>query len=240
MMGKQYIFETKRTRLRRYFRNFLLLILSLAMLYTVLCISIISVARYESDLAKENFYKRAPDLVAIFTGDSGRIPFGLKKSLEYQTPEILITGVYSSNSIRTLLLSQNPELLQFMNIYANQIEIDYLARNTVENVLSTLRFLRKNTSYYHTVLVISSDYHILRIKLILQFIQASNDSFDFYFMSPETDYFQWKNIKAISREVVKTLKTLGFLLLWESEYPIKDDIETETALAAPTSTPATP
>ncbi|MBF0206064.1 MAG: hypothetical protein HQK53_04170 [Oligoflexia bacterium] len=192
------------------------------MLFLILsiCGAIISVGYYETELAKETFYKKAPDMIAIFTGDSGRIPFGLIKALEYQTPQIFITGVYTSNSIKTLLLRQSKDLLRFINLNSGLIEIDYLARNTVENVLSTIHFLRKNNNYYRSVLIISSNYHILRIKLILSILKGSTDNFQFYFMGQEIDYWNWRNIKPLLKEVYKTLKTCGFLLLWESEFSI--------------------
>lgn len=227
MFGKKYVFETRKTRAKRYLFNIVLILGTLLFLYTSLCLAVIFISQYEANRSKEAFYKRAPDLIAIFTGDAGRISYGLRKAIRYQAPQILITGVYTSNSIRGLLLQQDRDLLNKINLNSSFIEIDYLARNTVENVISTLRLLRKNPDFYHNILIISSDYHIMRIKIILYFTKSATDHFDFYFMGSDSNYHEWHNIKILSKEVIKTIKTFAFLLIWDwdTEFSQQQDKE---------------
>lgn len=217
MFSKKYIFETKRTKLKRYFLNCCLSFLFSSALYIGICIYFIYLANLETNISKEAFYKKSPDLIVIFTGDIGRIPYGIQKALEYENSKIFISGVYTSNSIKDLLISQYPQILEKINLNSNFIEIDYLARNTIENVISTLRYLRMEKNL-RRVLIVSSDYHIMRIKFIFDKIKSPTDPYQFNFMGIESNYGQWRSIKILVKEVFKSLKTYGFLLLWDSEY----------------------
>jgi uncharacterized SAM-binding protein YcdF (DUF218 family) len=161
-------------------------------------------------LLEKLFFNRPPDLIVVFTGDQGRIPYALRKAKELKQSQIFITGVHSKNSVQTLL---NPLTLS-EDFDANFLEIDYLARNTVENVISTLRYLRENRSL-KTVLIISHDYHIMRIKLITNKIKASSDQIEFFYEGVPTSYANKRNLKILYKEVYKLFRTYLFLLLWD-------------------------
>lgn len=216
MLSKKYIFETKSTFIRRKFLAFMLTVIVLLGLYIGACLTIITIASSENDKAAATFYQRTPDLIVIYTGDSGRIPFGLRKALEYQLPHVLITGVHNPNSVRSILQRQDKNLLKKIDLDSYIIEIDYTARNTIENVLSTLNYLRKKGGI-KSILIISSDYHILRIKMILRMLTAPTDRYQFFFMNPPTDYRSWRNIRLILTEVFKSFKAFLFLVLWDYE-----------------------
>ncbi|MBF0298810.1 MAG: YdcF family protein, partial [Oligoflexia bacterium] len=180
LFEKKYTFESKKTKTKRYIANTLFMTIALIGIYVIFCLLIISFSRYESNRSKEAFYKKSPDLVVVFTGDIGRIQFGLKKAIEYKASQVFITGVENSNSVKTIMQYQKKDLLNQIEFDSDLIEIDYLARNTVENVISVLRYLRDN-SEYQSVLIVSSDYHILRIKIILNNIIGPTDNYDFYY-----------------------------------------------------------
>ncbi|MBF0362240.1 MAG: YdcF family protein [Oligoflexia bacterium] len=216
LFEKKYTFESKKTKTRRYVANILFFILTFIGVYGLFCLLIIYISHYENKRSQEAFYKKSPDLLAIFTGDAGRIQLGLQKALEYNGPQIFITGVESSNSVKTIMQFQKKDLSQKMYIDSDLIEIDYLARNTVENVISVLRYLRDNPEYQR-VLIVSSDYHLMRIKIILNSIKGPNDDFDFYYMGVENPFFNWHSIKILIKEVYKTINSYGFLLLWDSD-----------------------
>ncbi len=209
---RKYIFETRKTKTLRYFLNLCLLLIGAGIAYTMLCVGFVWYARYEEERGIQAFYKRPPDLISVYTGDAGRIAYGIKKAKEYNQSHIFITGVYSKNSVETLIapLEVGSEL------DPNQLEIDYLARNTVENGISTLRYLREQKGI-ERVLVVSHDYHIPRIKHILDKVRSSSDSYEFYYSGIKTDYLDMRNIKILYKEVFKYARTYLFLLMWDQE-----------------------
>lgn len=212
LLKSKYIFETKQTKSRRFFKNILFLIASLAILYILFCLFIILFARNQNQLTEDFFYQRPPGLIVIFTGDVGRIPFGLKMAKDFQQPNIFITGVYSRNTVESLLRPMEENLIQDINL----LNIDYHARNTVENVLSTLRFLRQS-NVENDILIVSHDYHIMRIRMIINRLKDPNDNHRFMYYGLEADYTKRRNLRILTREVFKLIRAYGFLLLWDPE-----------------------
>jgi len=212
MFSSKYIFETKQTKIQRYLKNSLFILVILFLLYSIFSAIFILVSENASKSSHDRFYNNSPDLIVVFTGDAGRIPFALKRAAEYKQPHIFITGVYSKNNVDTLLTplkveeSFNPDLLQ----------IDYLARNTLENCISTLRYLRSE-KVYKNILIISHDYHIMRIKLIMNSIIQPDEGFNFHYSGIPTSYTNWRNLKILYKEVFKLLRTYGFLIFWDSQ-----------------------
>ncbi|WP_372653204.1 YdcF family protein [Halobacteriovorax sp.] len=212
MFKKRYIFETKRTRVLRYLQNIGFISLVSVILYVIISLIFILMARNSNQQTLQTFYNRSPDLIVVFTGDSGRIPLAVKLAKKYKQSNIFITGVYSKNSVDSLLRP----LRLGEGFDPNLLTIDYLARNTVENVLSTLRHLRERTGN-RKIIVISHDYHVMRIKLIFNNLMEKTDDYKFYFYSVETDYTNIRNIKIMAKEVYKWIRTYGFLILWSPE-----------------------
>jgi len=217
MFSSKYIFETRRTRYLRYSQNTLFIFLLSLIVYSICCVVFILVSENENKHSLEAFFKRPPDLIAVYTGDVGRIPYALKKAKEYKQSNIFITGVYSKNSVETLLRP----LEVSEQVDSKLLNIDYLARNTVENVISTYRHLR-NTKGVKKVLIISHDYHIMRIKLIINELKTKQDEYDFYYSGIKTDYKKIRNIKILYKEVFKLVRTWGFLTLWDPTSPTID------------------
>jgi uncharacterized SAM-binding protein YcdF (DUF218 family) len=214
MLRKHYIFESNATRYRRLLRNSLLLIILSFLLYSIVCVLFILLSSNESQHSERSLFNRPPDLVVVFTGDQGRIPFALRKAREYKQSQIFITGVHSRNSVQTLL---NPLQLD-ESFDPNFLEIDYLARNTVENVLATLRYMRENRSL-NRALIVSHDYHIMRIRLIVNKLNSPNDQFEFFYQGVPTNYLEKRNLKILYKEVYKLIRTYLFLMLWDVDTP---------------------
>ncbi len=212
MFKKRYIFETKRTKFLRYLQNISFISLVSIILYAITSLIFILLARNLSQETLQTFYNRSPDLIVVFTGDSGRIPLAVKLAKKYKQSNIFITGVYSKNSVDSLL----KPLHLGQDFDPNLLTIDYLARNTVENVLSTLRHLRERKGN-KKIIVISHDYHVMRIKLIFNKLMEESDDYKIYFYSVETDFSSLRNVKIIAKEVYKWIRTYGFLLLWTPE-----------------------
>ncbi len=217
MFSSKYIFETQKTRYIRYLKNLVFIFFISFIFYSFSCLLFIVVSERESQNAATTFYKKPPDVVVIFTGDKGRIEYGFELAKKLNQEQIFITGVYSKNSVNSLV---NHNEIQ-SNLDLNLIEIDYLARNTVENALSTLRYLRKH-KILKKVIIISHDYHIMRIKLIMAQVLNNDDDFKFFFHGLKTDYYKWRNIKILYKEVFKLIRTYGFLLLWDRDLNLNE------------------
>lgn len=217
LFSKKYVFETRYTRNRRLLRNIFLIGTSFVMGLVVLCIYLPIYAHQQKELAQQMFFEKAPDVIAVFTGDSGRIAYTLDKAKKYPSAKIFISGVYARNNLKILLEKQgrNISVDDFLLQEGHHIELDYLARNTVENGIATLNYLIGNPEYKN-ILIISSDYHMLRISLIMNTLR-DDQRYQFFFDSIKSDYSNWKNLKKIFKEVYKILKTSTFLLFWDQE-----------------------
>lgn len=180
-----------------------------------MCVYITIFATRQNNITKEALFLKAPDVIAVFTGDAGRIDYAFKLAEQYPSAKVFISGVHAKNSLKTLLLQQGKGISveDFLEQESHHIELDYLARNTVENGLSTIHYLRSNPEY-RSVLIISSDYHILRISLIMASLNDIPEA-KFYYESIPSDYSEYNNITKVMKEVYKLVKTVTFLMLWE-------------------------
>lgn len=212
LFKKSYIFETSGTRYKRYLMNMTLLSILTFLVYTILCFAFILVSTNENKVAEEAFYQRPPDLIVVFTGDAGRIPYALEKSKQFPQSQIFITGVYSKNSIQTILTPLNVQ----DQVPSHMLEIDHLARNTVENVIATLRYLRSEKNL-KTVLIVSHDYHIMRIKGIVEKLKTEDEQYEFFYTGVRTNYFNLRNLRILYKEVFKLVRTQLFLMLWDTD-----------------------
>lgn len=215
MFDKKYVFETKYTRSKRRYRNSFLLFALFCTTYILTSIYIPIFAQKENERSAQAFYQKSPDVIAVYTGDSGRLDYTFKKADKYPSSKIFISGVYSKNNLMTLLKNQGTGLSveEFLEQESHHIELEYLARNTVENGLATVNYLRKLDGH-RNILVISSDYHILRISLILKTLKDTED-YNFYFESIPHDYTEMRNLKKLFKEVYKLLRTTTFLFFWD-------------------------
>lgn len=216
LFAKKYIFETKTTKTKRILKSILILLTCGLTSFILLCIYIPNFAKKQNELAKEAFFERSPDIIAVFTGDTGRIAYTLEKAEKYPSAKIFITGVYAKNNLEILLEKQgkNISIEDYLEQESHHIELDYLARNTIENGLATLKYIKKMPSV-SKVLIISSDYHIFRISRIMSALTDSNTKVEFYYESIPSDYKLTKNIQKLIKEVYKFFKTSTFLLFWD-------------------------
>jgi uncharacterized SAM-binding protein YcdF (DUF218 family) len=216
MFNKKYVFETRETRNRRRFRIIFFCFLLFCTSYFILGIYIPIYAQNQTERSAQIFFQRSPDVIAVYTGDAGRLGYTFEKAEKHPSSKIFISGVYAKNNLKTLLQIQGTNLSvdEFLDQESHHIEIEYMARNTLENGIATLNYLSQLEGTTKNVLIISSDYHIMRIALILKAIN-NNPDYNFYFESIPHDYAQVKNIKILFKEVYKLLRTMVFVLFWE-------------------------
>ncbi len=212
MFKSKYIFETKHTRYLRYFKNVIASFIVLFIIYTITSMLFILVSQHETSVTSGSLFKKDPDLVVVFTGDAGRIGFAIKQQQEFVGSKLFITGVYAKNTVSTILTTLGVP----RDVDHNNIEIDYRARNTIENVISTIRYLKQNKNMKE-VLIISHDYHITRIKLLIGTLKQSNSKVKFYYKGLQTNYKRPRNLVILYKEVFKLMKAYVFLIMWDHE-----------------------
>lgn len=215
MFKKKYIFETRSTRSKRLIETFAFSFVLIVICFGLLCAYIPIYAKKQNESANHAFFQKAPDLIAVFTGDSGRIALALEKAKQYPSARVFITGVYAKNNLSTLLVKQgrNISVDEYLEEQSHHIELDYLARNTIENGLATLHYIEKMGSAKR-VLIISSDYHMFRISKIMNTLNQNPET-QFFYESIETSYTNYSNIKKLVKEVYKFFKSSTFLLFWD-------------------------
>lgn len=208
MFGRKYTFESKSTRLRR-------ILISVGFMGGITLALVISFivyipiyARMQKGRAAGAFFQKSPDSVAVFTGDKGRIAYALEIMTKNPSAKLFISGVHAANSFQTLLNTQaNPATGEVVNATPEmQVELDYASKNTYQNVVETMKFLNNNTQL-KKVLIISSDYHIMRIKLIMSHFMKGKHP-ELYFDSVQGTYDEWSDVRKLLKEAVKIVRTV--------------------------------
>jgi len=207
MFDKEYVFESKSTKLRRsLISGFLSFIFILAILTSFL-IYIPIFGRNQKELTDKTLYQISPDAIAVYTGDKGRISYALDLLKKNPSSKLFISGVYATNSFQTLLTKN--EVFSAEELEGVQVDLDYNSRDTFENVKETVAFLKDNPEL-NKVLIISSDYHILRIKMIVSYYLTDSKK-EFYYDSTVTKFNNWKNVKKLLWETLKIIRTFIYL-----------------------------
>lgn len=217
MLGRKYIFETKSTRLRRLSISGALAFAIVVALLVTFLIYIPIYAKMQKGRATGAFFQKSPDAIAVFTGDKGRIAYAMELLKNNPTSKLFISGVYASNSLQTLLNKQvSPETnTSELTSPDMQVDLDYESKNTFENVRETVEYLKVNPEIKN-ILIISSDYHIMRIKLIFShFLKDSKQ--DFFYDSVPTNFTSWKNTKKLLMEALKLTRTFIQLKILREE-----------------------
>ncbi|HLW57641.1 MAG TPA: YdcF family protein [Bacteriovoracaceae bacterium] len=207
MFNKEYVFETKSTKLRRSLISGLLSFVFILAILASFIVYIPYFGRNQKELTDKALYQISPDAIAVYTGDKGRISYALDLLKKNPSAKLFISGVYATNSFQTLLTKN--EIISAEELEGVQVDLDYNSRDTFENVRETVDFLKHNPEL-NKILIISSDYHILRIKMIVSHYLKDSEK-DFYFDSTITNFNNRKNIKKLFWETLKIFRT--FILL---------------------------
>lgn len=210
IFDKKYVFESNKTQKLRRKRTITVIIILIIVTYIIILSSIIFWGREEGIKTKENYFNSNPDLIAVYTGAANRIKFAVELSNKYSKAKIFISGIFSKTTLD--YLSKIQQIPDDTNL--NLIEADRWAKNTVENVLSTKQFLQKHT-LHKNVIIVSHDYHILRIKTLTNKMINKKD-FNINFVGIESDFTKFKNILILHKEVLKLIKAYFIVLFWDN------------------------
>ncbi len=217
IFGRKYVFESKTTRLKRILiGGALTSLFTFAMIVSFL-IYIPIYAKMQKGRAAGAFFERSPDAIAVFTGDKGRISYALELLKKNPSAKLFISGVHAANSFKTLIESQAESSLseEVLRSEGMQIDLDYESKNTLENVRETVKFLRSNPQLSN-VLIISSDYHIMRIRLIISHL-LSDTRTHFFFDSVINRYNSWNDVRKLLLEGIKIARTYLILKVFRED-----------------------
>jgi len=225
MLRDKYIFETKSTGIKRKLMMTSFLFLCFLFCYVLFCFYIVLFARNKKIEATDYFVNKEPDLIVVLTGDQGRIAYALDKAQNNPSAKILISGISATNSLRTILIKQGvtTSVEEYLRHQAYQIELDYHSRTTFENALTIRRYLERENQNYKNILIISSDYHIMRIALIINLLMKDNDGDvvqnaevpQFFYDSTNSPYDEFRLYKLLFKETIKIIQTIPYFVLWE-------------------------
>lgn len=179
-------------------------------------------AKMQKGKAAGAFFQKSPDAIAVFTGDKGRITYAMELLKKNPTSKLFISGVYAANSFQTILNKQaaSPTTTEELSSPSMQVDLDYESKNTFENVRETVQFLRSNPAL-DKVLIISSDYHIMRIHLIISHFMTDEKP-EFYYDSVTNEYTSWKQMKKLLLEALKIARTFVQLKILREEIISED------------------
>jgi uncharacterized SAM-binding protein YcdF (DUF218 family) len=220
MFGRKYTFESKATRVRRLAISGAFLCFILSVLFITFIAYIPIYAKMQKGRAAGAFFQKSPDAIAVFTGDKGRIGYAMELLKKNPTSKLFISGVHAANSFQTILNNQTNGPATELNSPSMQVDLDYKSKNTFENVRETVQFLKANPAV-HKVLIISSDYHIMRVNLIIShFMNGSKQQF--YFDSVTNEYSSWIEMKKLLKESLKIARTFVQLKIMREEIISED------------------
>lgn len=208
IFARKYVFETKKTRALRLALNGAVGVAGLVLVYASFLLATVMTSRSEQRRTQEGLYQKAPDAIVVFTGDKGRISRALQHVKKWPEAQLLISGVHGANSLRTIIAGQAD--VESILTSPVQVDIDYEAMDTLGNVRETLEHLESQGAQNSRVLVVTSDYHVLRVRMIFKH-QTTKPGLEIYYDGVESDWSAWANFKKLVLESVKTLR-IWFLI----------------------------
>lgn len=210
IFDRKYIFETKKTRATRVALNSLAAVIGLFVAYFLFLLLILMTAKTEETRRSQGLYQKSADAVVVFTGDKGRIKRALTLTEKWPEARIIISGVYGSNTLKTIVTGHDGA--ESLLNSAIQVEIDYEALDTLGNVRETLEHLDSASVAPKRVLVVTSDYHVMRVRMIFNHLMKERD-YQIYFEGVESNWGKWSNISKLFKESIKTLRVWVILKL---------------------------
>ncbi len=106
------------------------------------------------------------DVLVALTGDKGRISEAIKLLRKGKGNVVFITGIRSALSRNSMLFRENPRDFKENIVYGRK------AINTIENAEETKSWLERNPNI-SSICLITSDYHILRSKVVFDSILSN-------------------------------------------------------------------
>ena len=140
------------------------------------------------------------DSIVVLTGDKFRISKGMEILSNGIGEKLLLSGVNKNIN----LINIKNEFPNYKNFFDCCVDIDNISSNTFENSRETFLWVEKNK--YISVLVVSSDYHMPRVKLEFErFFETGNTYY--HPVNSNNDVNAIGKIKKLFFEYVKYMRT---------------------------------
>ena len=140
------------------------------------------------------------DSIVVLTGDKFRISKGLEILSNGVGEKLLLSGV--NKNIK--LINIKNEFPKYKNFFDCCVDIENISSNTFENSRETFLWLEKNK--YNSVLIVSSDYHMPRVKLEFERFFAIENTY-YQPVNSNIDINAIEKIKKLFFEYVKYMRT---------------------------------
>lgn len=140
------------------------------------------------------------DSIVVLTGDKFRISKGMEILSNGIGEKLLLSGVNKNIKI----INIKNEFPKYKNYFDCCVDIDNISSNTFENSREAFLWLEQNK--YISVLVVSSDYHMPRVKLEFErFFETGNTYY--HPVNSNNDVNAIGKIKKLFFEYVKYMRT---------------------------------
>ena len=140
------------------------------------------------------------DSIVVLTGDKFRISKGMEILSNGIGEKLLLSGVNKNIE----LINIKNEFPKYNNFFDCCVDIDNISSNTFENSRETFLWLEKNK--YNSLLIVSSDYHMPRVKLEFErFFETGNTYY--HPVNSNNDVNAIGKIKKLFFEYVKYMRT---------------------------------
>jgi len=140
------------------------------------------------------------DSIVVLTGDKFRISKGMEILSNGIGEKLLLSGVNKNIKI----INIKNEFPKYKNYFDCCVDIDNISSNTFENSRETFLWLEKNK--YISVLVVSSDYHMPRVKLEFERFFETRNTY-YHPVNSNNDVNAIGKIKKLFFEYVKYMRT---------------------------------
>tara|TARA_B100000902_G_scaffold398421_1_gene465111 strand:+ start:3164 stop:3745 length:582 start_codon:yes stop_codon:yes gene_type:complete len=147
----------------------------------------------------ENYIKTKIDSVVVLTGDKFRIVKGLELLSQNPDSKLLLSGVNKDISVVEI----ENAFPKYKELFVCCIEIESISENTFENIRETFLWIRNNK--YRNTTIVTSDYHLPRVKLESK--RLINSENIYYVPTKNVSEERFSRIKKLVIEYIKYLRT---------------------------------
>jgi uncharacterized SAM-binding protein YcdF (DUF218 family) len=140
------------------------------------------------------------DSIVVLTGDKFRISKGMEILSNGIGEKLLLSGVNKNIE----LINIKNEFPKYNNFFDCCVDIDNISSNTFENSRETFLWIEKNK--YNSVLIVSSDYHMPRVKLEFERFFAIENTY-YQPVNSNNDVNAIGKIKKLFFEYIKYMRT---------------------------------
>jgi uncharacterized SAM-binding protein YcdF (DUF218 family) len=154
------------------------------------------------------------DVIIVLGGDDGRIEKGVELFKAGYAPYIMVSDGGTRNHPSTVQAEKMINKAIELDVPKTAIIPELRSESTYGNAVYSLEFIKKYN--FHSALVVSSDYHMLRTKLTFEKIYGNSGIRLTYCAASSTydPYFIFRNFQSIQFTVSEYTKLIGYAIYY--------------------------